>query len=180
MSFRNRRALGIRPVNSLKHVIDITTATIGPTGQIIVDLSRTFDAPVTSSPNQVHVGSAIKAIYLKIEAITTVTITTGFPSLYFYVIKNPANEINLGNMLPDAVGVNARRKFVIHQEMMMLSKNSADNFPRTMFKGVIVIPKSYQRQGVDDRIQIQVGWSNTVDAGAQAAVCIQSIYKEFF
>ncbi len=74
----------------------------------------------------------------------------------------------------------ARRKFVIHQEMKMMSKNSADNFPRTIFKGVVRIPKKYQRFGVDDRLELFMGWGSGVDGAATADICIQGIYKEFF
>ncbi len=180
MSFqRTRRALALRPVSSLKHVVDITTALVG-TGQIVTDLAIQKDSPSTSSVNQVHTGSHIKAIFLNVQAILTVTVTTGFPSIYFYILKNPSNEIVPLNMAGDTVGSNQRRKFVIHQEMLMLSKNSADNFPRTMFKGVIKLPQRYQRFGDEDRLQIVAQFSGTVDGGATAQFCIQCIYKEFF
>jgi len=174
-----RRALAIRPVNSVKHVVDVVTNALG-TLIATVDLARVVDSPVFTAVDQIHVGSAIKAIFLNIQAITIVTVSTGKPSLYMYVLKNPANEINTTNMNPDQVGSNQRRKFVIHQEMLMLSKNSADNFPRTLFKGVVRIPQRYQRMGIDDRLQVVLGWSQSVDGGATADICLQSIYKEFY
>ncbi len=174
------RALAFRPINSLKHVVDIISVAVG-TSAITVDLAIQDDSPSTTVSNQVHTGSAIKAIYLRIEALTTVSgVPADRPSLYFYVLKNPANEINLLNMAPDAVGINQRRKFVIHQEMVMLSKDSSDTFPRTIFKGVILIPKKYQRMGVDDRLQVNIAWNGSVGGAIQADLCLQCIYKEFF
>ncbi len=179
---RMSQALRLRPVNSLKHVVDIVSAAQGPgpTGSITVTFARAVNDPASSTTNECRIGCNIKAIYLSVEAITTVTVTTGQPSIYFYVLKNPANEINLTNMAPDQVGQNARRKFVIHQEMRMMSKNSADNFPRTIFKGVIRIPQRYQRFGVDDRLEMFMGWGVGVDGAATADICAQCIYKEFF
>ncbi len=182
MPRRMSRALAVRPVNSLKHIIDVQSAAIG-TGAIVTDLVDVVDSPDTDvGPNQCHVGSNVKAVYLRVDAVTTVSPSSGAtrPSLYMYVLKNPANEINTGNMPPDAVGVNKRRKFVIHQEMMMLSKDSSDTFPRTLFKGVILIPQRYQRMGIEDKLSVVIAWNSSADAAITADLCLQCIYKEFY
>ncbi len=178
MPSRMGRALALRPVNSVKHVIDVVGSVQG-TATTTTDLAIAVDDPDTLQSNQVHYGSNIRAIYLKVEAITIVTVAaSGSPSIYIYTAKNPSNEIVLPN--PDQVGVNNARKWVFHQEMRMLSKNSADNFPRTIFEGVIRLPRKYQRMGIDDRLQLVVAWSQTVDGAATANFCVQCIYKEFF
>ncbi len=149
-----------------------------------VDIAVQTDSPSTSATNQVHTGSAIKAIFLKVEAVGAVA-SANIPRVYFYILKNPANEINVTNMAPDEVGSNARRKFVIHQEMMMMSQQASSagggdfTFPRTMFKGVVRLPKRYQRFGVDDRLQLVLANFNGETSGT-TRICMQSIYKEFF
>ncbi len=172
----SRRSMYYRPINSLKHIVDITTVVLGTTKNIL-DLVSTVDAPTAGNTNQVPVGAVVKAIYLRAEGITTTTVTSGRPSLYIYVVKNPGNELVVPN--PDEVGQKDVRKFVIHQEMIMMSANSADNFPRTIFKGVIRIPKKYQRFGQNDRLQLIAGWSQGVDAAVAADFCLQCIYKDF-
>lgn len=167
--------MSLRPVNSQKHVVDVTTVVLG-TAQSITDLIAAVDNPVSSQSNQVPTTSIVNSIYLRVEAITTTTVTSGRPSLYFYVIKNPGNELVLPN--PDEVGVKDVRKFIIHQEMIMMSANSADNFPRTVFKGVIKIPQRYHRFGFNDKLQLVAAWSQGVDAAAAADFCLQSIYKD--
>ncbi len=172
------RALKFRPINSQKHVVDIQAGVIG-TAVSIVDLVNTVDAPVSTTSNNVRTGSVVSSIYLKVEATTSITVSSGTPSIYFYVMKNPGNDLTTKPQ-PDAVGINDLRKFVIHQEMTMLAFNSADAFPRTMFQGVIKIPAKYKRFGQNDKLQLVVGWSGNVDASASAAYCSQCIYKEFF
>ncbi len=177
---RFSRALANRPVNSMKHVIDAQSTAIGTT-QVVVDLVDAQDNPVTGTISAVHIGAHVRAIWLKIDAITVVGgLATDRPSLYMYVIKNPSNELNLANIPADQVGVSQRRKFVIHQEMIMLSKDSADNFPRTLMSGVVLIPKKYQRMGVDDKLQVVVQWNSSISVTFEADICLQSIYKEFY
>jgi len=169
---RMARALSYRPVNSLKHVIDaVGTATnVNST----IDLAIQHDTPLTSTPNRVHTGSVVKAIFLKVDVSGRVAYS-GTPNVYMYVFKNASNELSPPAVT--AVGASAVRKFVIHQEMTMIGALSDGQFPRTMFKGVVVIPKKYQRFGDADKLQLVVAH---VDATGTADFCVQCIYKEFF
>ncbi len=87
------------------------------------------------------------------------------------IMKNPGN--NLVTPTPNAVGGNDNKKFVIHQEMVMLEKNTT-GLPRTLFKGVISIPRGYRRFGQDDILVIAL-----LSPGVNVDFCIQCIYKEF-
>ncbi len=93
--------------------------------------------------------------------------------------KNPNGEISLPPI--DAVGGDDSRKFIIHQEMMMVGQTTADGtqFPRTMFKGVILIPRRYQRNGINDKLQFSIG-NNSGESTGSTRWCIQCIYKEFY
>lgn len=181
MSFRrNRRALQLRPVNSLKHVIDTSGVVIGGT-VATTDVAIQTDNPVTTGTNQIHIGGHIKAIFLSVQVKGSVAYA-GTPRVYFIVWKNPGNQII--QPVVDAVGVSTRRKFVIHQEMMMVddvgpAAASASSFPRSMFKGVILLPKRYQRFGDADRLTFTIGNAAGESTG-QTDWCIQCIYKEFF
>jgi len=177
MSFRrNRRALAIRPVSSLKHIVD-TSGAITAGVPSITDLMIQNDSPVTTVSNQVHTGSHVKAIYLKVEVHGAIAYA-GVGRIYFYVYKDPSSEIIAPGV--DNVGTSTRRKFVIHQEMLMISAQvDAASFPRTMFKGVILIPQRYQRFGDLDRLRFVIGNAPGETTG-QSDWCLQCIYKEFF
>ncbi len=171
--------MALRPVNSVKHVVDtsgVITAGVGAT----TDLILTVDNPVFTSPNNVHVGSKVSAIFLSVEIVGRVAYG-GVPRVYFTVGKNPNDEISLP--VPSAVGIDDSRKFIIHQEMMMVDglgvAANTTVFPRTMFKGVILIPKGYQRNGINDKLQFTIA-NNAGEATGATEWCIQCIYKEFY
>ena len=179
MSFRrNRRALAIRPVSSLKHVVDTSgavTAGIAATTDLVIQ----HDDPATTFNNRVHTGAHVKAIFLSVQVVGT-TAYSGVPKVYFLVYKDPSGQIPSPPVV-DSVGVSAKRKFVIHQEMLMVTTQSTtnDGFPRTMFKGVILIPRRYSRFGDGDRLRFTIG-NAPAEATGSTDWCLQCIYKEFF
>ncbi len=167
-------ALRLRPVNSIKHVIDASgLTTLGLPS--VVDLVRAIDNPDPDT-NQVHYGSRVNAIFLSVQ-ITGVIAYAGVPRVYMLVMKNPA--ANLVIPAADAVGASNNRKWVIHQEMAMVVAQTDTSFPRQFFKGVIVLPKKYQRQGIDDKLQFVIQNSSGESTGT-TRWCVQCIYKEFF
>ncbi len=146
MSFRRqKRALSLRPVSSLKHVID-TSGVVVAGAVAITELAIQTDSPSTASSNQVHIGSHVKSIYISVQIVGAVAYT-GVPRVYFVIFKNPGNQ--LSNPVLDNIGTSTIRKYVIHQEMSMVAETTADGtaFPRTMFKGVVRLPPRYQRFG---------------------------------
>ncbi len=177
---RMSRALALRPINSLKHVVDTSgvTTTGAPS---TTELADQVDNPSTTASNQVHIGSAVKAIFLSVQIKGSIAYA-GTPRVYMLVYKNPGNQVPVPD--PSNIGISPRRKFVIHQEMMMVddvgpASSSATSFPRTMFKGVILIPKRYQRFGDGDKLTFVI--QNSVgETTGQTDWCIQCIYKEFF
>ncbi len=169
MPFRNRfRGSSIRPVHRIKHVFDVQFGLVLDTANT-QELIVTVDAPVLASTNQNETGSKVNGIYLHVEAYAT---TEGaLSNIYMMVMKNPAGALTF----PDAnvVGASDLKKYVIHQEMVMLQKEATGN-PRTLFNGVIVLPRGYRRNGPDDRLQLQV-----FAPGVNCDVCVQCHYKEF-
>ncbi len=167
---------GLRaPINRVKHVID-TNGAISMGAQSITDVIKAIDNPANSVSNECATASRVSSIYLRVEVIGKDS-AGGVDNIYFYVYKNPAND--LANPPVDAIGVNDKRKFVIHQEMMMLDfKGTTSGFPRTMFKGVIKIPKIYQRNGINDRLQIVIG-HRPAETTQLTEFCLQCIYQEY-
>jgi len=174
---RGRQALRLRPVNSRKHVVD-TNGLVTLALQSVTDVINTVDAPAQTTVNGVLTGSVVKAIYLRVEVKGGAVTASGVENIYMGVFKNPANDLAIPTL--DNVGASDRRKYMIHQEMLMTNVATAEaSFPRTLFKGVIVIPKLYQRNGFDDKLQV-ILQQRSGETNQTTQFCIQCIYKEFF
>ncbi len=169
----------IRPVNSMKHVVD--AATVAVPGAVVssVPIVTAVDNPTLGSLESVNKGCRINAIFLKVEAIHNSGTFVTIPRVYMTIQKSPGNDVAI--VYPANVGNSDSKKWVIHQEMMMMTGIAADDnsFPRTLFVGVVLIPPKMKRFGTNDRLVIHFA----LDAGettATVSVCVQCIYKEFF
>ncbi len=168
--FRSRMAL--RPIQRIKHVVD-ASGTIAAGGNFTQALIDTVDATAIADTDGVLTGSTVNAIYLRVECASNDAIVPGaIPNVYMYVAKNPGNNLVLPNA--NAVGSNDNKRFVIHQEMSMIENKGQGSNPRTLFNGVIVIPKGYRRFGPDDQLTFKFH-----PPALDCAICIQCHYKEF-
>ncbi len=169
MPFRNRsRGLRLRPVNRIKHVFD-EQGGIAAGSTVNVSLADTTDTPTLAAVNSVETGCTINGIYLKVEI--NATSSAALANAYMYVAKNPGN--NLSMPAPNVVGASDNKKYVIHQEMVMLQQVTNSN-PRILFNGVIVIPRGYRRFGPDDLLLLKIQ-----SPGVALNYCVQCHYKEF-
>ncbi len=170
------RGLGLRPVDSRKHVVDVASSTVLAV-LTAIPIIEVQDSPVLSGVTQVSPGSTVNAIYLRVEAMAT-NQWSGVPRIYMAVYKDPGG--NAGNPDPNSIGDDDRKRFVIHQEMTMLAGtlSGTDNFPRTMFQGVIKLPPRIRRMGYGDRVRVLLQ-NGTGESTGLASVCVQCIYKEF-
>ncbi len=171
MPFRrnNRRyGLSLRPVNRIKHVVDEQGALVAGTQQNSV-LIRAVETPLIANRDNILVGATVNAIFLVVEI--TATSSAVLPNAYLIVTKNPGNNLTLPGA--NTVGSDDNKRYVIHQEMVMLQKQSGSN-PRTLFKGVIVLPRGSRRFSTEDRLVLSL-----LTPGITADYCFQAHYKEF-
>ncbi len=171
MVFRNRsRAnLRLRPVQRIKHVVDAQGATaLGVPAD--TNLVLATDTPTLAATNSVITGAKVYGIYLKVEVVNT-GVTGVLANAYMMVFKSPGGSIALNN--PNAIGSDKDKRYSIHQEMVMLQMVDNSN-PRTLFNGVITIPRGYSRMGPADIIIVRV-----FSPGVELNFCIQCHYKEF-
>ncbi len=172
MVFRRSRGMALRPINRIKHVVD-SSATIaaGATGTVVVALAT--DTPTLAVTSSVETGSKINGFYIRHETASNEAISAGaIPNYYFYLAKNPGGNISLPT--PNAVGGNDNKRFVIHQEMTMIENKGQGSNARTVFNGVIVVPKGMRRMGPNDQWTI-----HTICPALDTAGCTQIHYKEF-
>ncbi len=149
--FRNRMAL--RPINRIKHVVDTNGTLVVPGTQLNFPVISATDTPTLADTDGVQTGSKVNGIYLRVEVNTLTTEATAIANVYMTVMKNPGGNIVIpaGN----AVGANDNKRFVIHQEMVMLQNATLGN-PRVLFNGVIAIPKGYRRFGPNDQLYVTI------------------------
>jgi len=165
----NRFRSSIRPVNRIKHVVDSQFAT--PLN-VAVDtfLVNSVESSTLANTAFVEQGSTVNGIFLSIEVVNTGTAGV-LANAYIMVFKNPGGNLVFPN--PNAVGANDNKKYVIHQEMVMLQMQDNSN-PRTLFKGVIVIPRHLRRMAIGDLIVVRA-----FAPGVETNWCLQAHYKEF-
>ncbi len=167
---RFNRAL--RPVHRIKHVVDSEGGTTGGTVSVI-DLIDTVDAPVLANVNQCETGSKVNGFYLRVEVLHSSGV--GRSNMYMMIYKNVGNNMTSARPIPDAVGLDDMKRYVIHQEMIMMNGDAGSGQPRVLFNGVIKIPRGYIRNGPNDKLQCVLLTKGSVDAD----FCLQCHYKEF-
>ncbi len=168
---RYNRGMAIRPVHRIKHVVD-SSATLGANTSLSIPLISTVDAPVLANSTEVETGSKVNGIYLRVEVASNETEDVGaVPNVYMSIQKDPGNAIAI--IQPNLVGVNVNKRYVIHQEMVMIENSKGGN-SKTLFNGVVKIPKGYIRNGPADTLLLII-FSPALDI----VVCAQCHYKEF-
>ncbi len=167
---RFRSRMRMSPINRIKHVVDsnavLTANTVLPS--VVVEAT---DTPTLANTNGVLTGSKVFGIYLKVEAAVKDVAAGLVSNMYLMVAKNPGGNLTLP--APNVVGADDNKKYIIHQEMVMLDNRSGGN-PRTIFNGVIKIPGNYSRFGPNDELTV-----NVIAPSVNVVVCLQTHFKEF-
>ncbi len=164
--------MSIRPVNRIKHVVE-NNATLAANTNLVIPIVDTVDAPVLTNTAEVQTGAKVNGVYCRVEIASNEAISLGaIPNVYLYIAKNPGS--NLALPAPNNVGANDNKRFVIHQEMSMIENKGQGSNARTLFNGVVVIPKGYRRMGPDDQLVCTIRCP-----ALDTAVCAQFHYKEF-
>ncbi len=127
------------------------------------------DTPDLGTAAEVETGSTIRSFFTSIEVVNT-GVTGVLANCYVMFFKNPGGNLTFPN--PNAVGIDDNKKYVFHQEMIMLQMQDNSN-PRTLFKGTLKVPRHMQRMAPNDLIQ-----SRIFSPGVEITGCIQDHYKE--
>ncbi len=167
------RYSSLRPVHRIKHVRDFQTA-VPVNTPIVQIIAHAKDAPVIANTQEVETGAKINGFFITVEVVASETSTTATPNFYFIIYKNPGNNLG-GWPNGNAVGSSDLKRFVFHQEMVMINALDGGS-PRNLFKGVVAIPKGARRMGPDDTWNIQLFTPST---GVAVNACGQIHYKEF-
>ncbi len=169
---RYRRMAAIRPVNRIKHVVDSSFSGTGGT-QVDSNLVLATDTPTLAVTTSCETGSKVNGIYLRVECASDEAADVGaIPQVYLAVWKNPGGNLTAPTI--SNVGASDNKRFVIHQEMLMLQNVGRGGNARTLFNGVIAIPKGYRRNAPNDVLVLSL-----VSPALNVKFCFQCHYKEF-
>jgi len=124
------------------------TIAAGASGGTTVALAT--DTPTLGVTSSVETGCKINGFYIRFEAASNEAISAGaIPNFYFILWKNPGG--NITDPVPNAIGANDNKRFVVHQEMTMIENKGQGSNARTVFNGVIAVPKGMRRMGPNDQ-----------------------------
>jgi len=170
MPFHRRMSNRLRPINSIKKVIDSSGALVSATVSANVILNTTsgtawVDAGDSSVPQACHVYGFFLSLYATLDGSPNAST----PAINVLIAKNPSGSLTLPT--PGATGGNENRRFVIHEIKGLLGFDTVGT-TRKLFEGVIRIPKHMQRMGRDDEITVNI----RTDAH-NGFFCLKAIYK---
>ena len=138
----------MRPViNSQKRIVQTTITNI-PAGTVAnLVLAHAKQDPTASAPQDVAVGSVIKAIYLEYWFLGD---GQQPPTMTTFLAKYPGGvgQIDTADMTNLNGWNNKKNIFELHQGIV----GDANTNPVPMFRHWIKIPKGKQRFGLDDRL----------------------------
>ncbi len=161
--FRRGRGLSLRPINSVKNIVDGVFLGVAAAAVTTVNLAATVNA-YTGGVTEVPIGAKVSSVYLFVQSISD---GTGISNHDWYVIRKPTG---VANPVPGATGGNTSRKYILHEEKGLPGNNSDGAAPLT-FRGVIKIPRGRQRFGEGDFLQLV---ARSADA---YSLCVKCIYK---
>ncbi len=172
MVFRRRSGSQLRPVHSIKHIVDAQGAGVLNVKSALT-LILAVDAPVLANTTEVETGSRVNGIYLNVQ-VQGIT-EAALPNIYFFIWKNPAGAFSAGaTPNGNVTGSDDIKRQIFHTEMRMMSNSANTRVPITLFNGVIAIPKHMRPMRIGDRVDMQL-----FAPGVNFNFCVQAIYKEF-
>ncbi len=157
------RGLGLRPINSVKNIVDGTFLGVTGATNTEVQVAATVNDYTGANVKDVPIGAKVSSLYFFIQVISA----TGTANADFYIMKRPTG---VGTPNPGATGGDNSRKFILHEEKG-IPGNAADGAYPLTFKGVIRIPKGRQRMAEGDQILVMLRSADTYNA------CVKCIYK---
>ncbi len=150
-----------------------SSATVAAGTTLAFQLANATDTPTLAVTNSVETGAKINGFYIRVEVASNEAIDLGaIPNIYLSVSKNPGGNVTIP--APNLVGADDNKRFIIHQEMSMIENKGQGSNARTLFNGVVVVPKGMRRMGPGDQWRV-----NVLCPALDSVQCVQFHYKEF-
>ncbi len=163
-----RRGLG-NIINSVKHIVQQPIVTTAAGAILNITVVDAVDAPAATTPNQVQVGSIIKAVYVELWAISDDGFTSSVSAV---VYKNPGSALTLTHGQAAIMNTWNNKKNALKTFQGLISQEANNTMP--IFKEWIAIPKGKQRFGDGDSLMVAV---DAISNGV--TTCGIFVYKEY-
>ncbi len=138
-------------INSFKNVIDTSGSLTGASVSVTILAVAVQPGNLDTLSNQVPIGGKISAIYYSLYIFSDATeVQNSLVDIYWW----KRQEGSLSIPIPGAVGISQSKRWVFHEEKG-LSGNRTTGTPMVI-KGVLKIPKPYQRFGNGDELQMRI------------------------
>ncbi len=166
-----------KPPLRIKHVVDTSTGIVATTNSVAQPITDGVDAYTLADVNGCPTGSTVKGFYLSFYAISEGgEVASEIPLVDWYIIYNPGGAFGTtfdANNLPTpgVTGSHKNKRFIIHEEKGLAGGGDASLAGVPMvFKGVVGIPRKWQRVGQDDTIQF------CLRTNFNTKFCIKTVY----
>ncbi len=161
--YRNR-GLGLRPINSVKNIVDATNLIVGAGVVTNITLALTVN-DYAGGVSSVPIGAKVSSVYL-FNQIQQQAVNS---NVDWYVWKGPGS-ISAVMPVPGVTGGDVNRKYILHEEKGIPGPMNNGSPPLT-FRGVVRIPRGRQRFAENDILQIKLRGAAAYDQ------CLKCIYK---
>ncbi len=161
--FRSR-GLNLRPINSVKEIVDSTLLGVAAGVVSTVSLGTAVNDYI-GTIGTFPVGASVKSFYLFVQILPSL----GTANVDWFVAKAPPGVVF---PTPGNTGGNPARRYILHEEKGIPGNAGDGAYPLT-FKGVIKIPRGRQRMGEGDVFFIRLVGVDIHN------ICIKCIYKAY-
>ncbi len=142
----------VRPIiNSEKRIVQITLTNVDESNQTNIVLVDVKQDPDNTAPNDVAVGTVIKAVYVELWVLAT----SQQPNTSTVIlVKSPANTgtPTVGEFSNLNAWANKKNILQMHQGLI----GDANTNPVPFFREWIPIPKGKQRFGLGDKLHLAI------------------------
>ncbi len=163
---RFNRGMALRPINSVKNIVDGTFLTVAAATTTTMILAIGVDN-YTGGVTQVPIGAKLASVYIFVSVQQQAVNS----NIDFFIAKAGFSTVAvLKGVVPGATGGDKNRKYILHEEKGLPGPMN-NGSPPHIFRGVIRIPKGRQRMGEGDELFINIRGAAAYDA------CVKCIYK---
>jgi len=158
------------PIHAVKHYVQTSLSTITTGAKLDIVLVSAELIQNVNAVNEVQEGSIVKAVYIELWILGKTSASSQITALTKFVAGvAPFSVAQLA-----ALGTTANKKNVLFVSQGLASNDGIAN-PINIMRGWYKIPKSKQRFGLGDTLELQI----FAQGGADLEVCGFTTYKEY-
>ncbi len=162
----------VRPmVHSQKHYVQITVSSVAGGAVATEILADAVDVSVKNLATEVENGSSIKAVYVELWVKAGETSNLGSFQFALYKLPGTGVSFTFAQMTSMHTSENKKNVLFFSQGLVNTPAASATNILRQWIK----VPKSKQRFGLGDRLQLAITGAAAIDVD----YCGFITYKEY-